>query len=204
MKYKIFKKDFGEPYFILDKLQESKLPDPETPNTPELVAHDLVEHVNGIKHIGTIEDELEALGAAYLTRYIWDEISLDGLRHDTISLFDYFQSTNRLLKSPRANKRSRIIDSRSLECWLDPIRKKLSKDEHPVMVEHFMSAAENLIQRGASKLLNKYDNAVHANMLFNNIVTALKESEEYPIVEFNLVIRHYKAHIESPYIKELL
>jgi hypothetical protein len=33
-----------------------------------LIAHDLIEHVNGVQHIGTINDELEALGAMWYVR----------------------------------------------------------------------------------------------------------------------------------------
>jgi hypothetical protein len=33
-----------------------------------LTAHDVLEHVNGAEHIGSIDDELEALGAAWYTR----------------------------------------------------------------------------------------------------------------------------------------
>lgn len=32
------------------------------------VAHDLIEHVNGVQHIGSIDDELEALGALWYVR----------------------------------------------------------------------------------------------------------------------------------------
>lgn len=39
-----------------------------------LIAHDLIEHVNGPKHIGSIDDELEALGASVYVRAQWGEL----------------------------------------------------------------------------------------------------------------------------------
>lgn len=43
-----------------------------------LLAHDLVEHVNGVHEIGTIDDELEALGGIWYTRGQWGEMRRDG------------------------------------------------------------------------------------------------------------------------------
>jgi hypothetical protein len=40
-----------------------------------LIAHDLIEHVNGLEAIGTIDDELEALGAIWYTRGRHNDIS---------------------------------------------------------------------------------------------------------------------------------
>lgn len=43
------------------------------------IAHDLIEHVNGPEQIGTIDDELEALGAIWYVRGQWGELRRDGL-----------------------------------------------------------------------------------------------------------------------------
>ena len=43
-----------------------------------LIAHDLIEHVNGLSHIGSIDDELEALGAIWYTRGQWGDLNRDG------------------------------------------------------------------------------------------------------------------------------
>jgi hypothetical protein len=43
-----------------------------------LVAHDLLEHVNGTAHIGTIDDELEALGGIWFVRGQHADLTRDG------------------------------------------------------------------------------------------------------------------------------
>lgn len=43
-----------------------------------LIAHDLIEHVNGPSKIGTIDDELEALGAIWYVRGQHGQLSRDG------------------------------------------------------------------------------------------------------------------------------
>ena len=42
------------------------------------IAHDLLEHVNGVQHIGSIDDELEALGALWFTRGQFNDLRRDG------------------------------------------------------------------------------------------------------------------------------
>jgi len=43
------------------------------------VTHDLVEHVNGLSQIGTVHDELEALGAIWVTRGVHADLRRDGI-----------------------------------------------------------------------------------------------------------------------------
>lgn len=43
------------------------------------IAHDLIEHINGAKYIGTIDDELEALGAIWYVRGQHGELRRDGV-----------------------------------------------------------------------------------------------------------------------------
>jgi hypothetical protein len=44
-----------------------------------LIAHDLIEHVNGIERIGSIDDELEALGAIWYVRGQHSDLSRNGV-----------------------------------------------------------------------------------------------------------------------------
>jgi len=46
----------------------------DEPGTPTSIAHDLVEHVNGLEAIGTIGDELMALGAMWKCRGQWGDM----------------------------------------------------------------------------------------------------------------------------------
>lgn len=51
-----------------------------------LIAHDVIEHVNGVERIGSIADELEALGAIWYVRGQHGELNRDGAgSHYTIA-----------------------------------------------------------------------------------------------------------------------
>lgn len=57
------------------------MPRDETTNAAHdgrTIAHDLIEHVNGPEKIGTIDDELEALGAIWYVRGQHSDLSRDG------------------------------------------------------------------------------------------------------------------------------
>lgn len=58
------------------------MPRTETTNAAAdgvIIAHDLLEHVNGIERIGSIDDELEALGAVWYVRGQFGELRRDGI-----------------------------------------------------------------------------------------------------------------------------
>lgn len=44
-----------------------------------LIAHDMIEHVNGVERIGSIDDELEALGAIYYVRGQHGQLNRNGV-----------------------------------------------------------------------------------------------------------------------------
>lgn len=48
-------------------------------NDGVLIAHDIIEHVNGPERIGSIDDELEALGAVWYVRGQYGELRRDGI-----------------------------------------------------------------------------------------------------------------------------
>jgi hypothetical protein len=60
-------------------LEGMRAPDGEVNSATEglLIAHDLIEHVNGAEEIGSIDDELEALGAIWFVRGQFNDLSRD-------------------------------------------------------------------------------------------------------------------------------
>jgi len=56
---------------------------------PHMVAHDVVEHVNGWENICTVEDELEALGAVIMSRVDPGELETRYLKADIINTYSY-------------------------------------------------------------------------------------------------------------------
>lgn len=52
---------------------------PMVANDGVLVAHDLLEHINGLTKIGSLDDELEALGAIWFIRGQHGQLRLDGI-----------------------------------------------------------------------------------------------------------------------------
>lgn len=51
-----------------------------------IVAHDIIEHVNGIEHIGTVSDEFQALGGVIFTRLDMHRVTEQSLMNALLSL----------------------------------------------------------------------------------------------------------------------
>jgi hypothetical protein len=69
-------RDMGEIGLCLEGM---RIPDGEVNSATEglLIAHDIIEHVNGAEQIGSIDDELEALGAIWFVRGQFNDLSRD-------------------------------------------------------------------------------------------------------------------------------
>jgi len=83
-----------------------------------VIAHDLLEHCNGIKSIGSVDDELEALGACWFIRgqhgYLRPEAindPVDGLARDVAMLADYYVRGGVPFHSTVPNTRPCIADA---------------------------------------------------------------------------------------------
>ena len=87
-----------------------------------LVAHDIMEHVNGLGEIGGVIDEVKAIGAAYFTRYETGyNVTLEGMKGDLLDVSRYTNYAftpivdNRLLEDAEEIGIKELADSVTLD-----------------------------------------------------------------------------------------
>ena len=162
-----------------------------------LIAHDIVEHVNGLREIGGLEDELEALGAIWLVRGQFADLNRPytsmhtperSLASDIVNIAQY---THRPLRYKRTNAFDYDEDFDSI---LEYAREQLREEEPFGMnVENYLIAVKHLMRTGARKLQRRFSRFMHpdsvANSAFWNIRNAIKRagSPDYEYQRFKLV-----------------
>lgn len=169
-----------------------------------VIAHDLIEHVNGVKHIGTIHDELQALGAVWFVRGQWGDLTRHARNGGTpyeILGRDVEMLAIKHVHNPveilRTGGRKRVdhIQNNLLEC-INEARKAVKMHRYDAfsgisntseaidaLLEDFYEAAAKLMRQGYDKAARKYETGLHANTLFWSIVEAV-EAER--LIEENL------------------
>lgn len=158
-----------------------------------LLAHDVVEHVNGYRNIGTVEDELQALGASWYTRGRWgDDITDGGIISDITNNLSYI--THRILEDSGVRPDTYEVDEfqyitteakyqmfNHYEHIEGKYRKNTKKSLKKVLGWLVMG------QRKAHKKYGRYGR-FQANNLFNHIREAIDETTGYPYYQYEL---HY-------------
>lgn len=193
------------------------------------IAHDICEHVNGIKSIGTIEDELEALAGIWWTRGQWGQLRRDrlGSAHspeeniawDVTNLFREWSMRG---YRPLKYKQTRDIGFDDqfeyiLEKGIESIHGELDDEEIDEAEKHFEEYREaciRLFRSGTNKFYRRWDgiagrhnryyqdSGLMANEVFWGIQEALKEAKdhiEYEGQEFKLHIDFDSARLEGVY-----
>ena len=183
-----------------------------------LVAHDLIEHVNGHESIGSIDDELEALGGVWNTRGQWGVLRRDNrgsmytpeqsIGSDVMNLgMIYMRGID--FRSPIPKTR----ETGDTEGWLDDVLEngkkdlisELQYDDEPIdfnRLNEYMRAAKHYIRQGYRKHVNKYGSDFEANNLFWNIADAVEpyiKHVEYQGQEFKLTINDRGVYCEENY-----
>lgn len=155
-----------------------------------LIAHDLLEHVNGARAIGTIEDELEALGAIWFVRGQFHELRRDNvgsaytvhqnIASDVVRMFrDWFYGAHLDTKAPRT--RPCDADADFLEviaCAERDMRRELDSDEDPREVVRRLREYRRVIlprmRIGYRKAARRFKgDAYAANRLFWEVAEAV-------------------------------
>lgn len=119
----------------------------------QLLAHDLVEHVNGPKRIGGIIDELEAMGAFWLARGCHDG-SYQGetsIALEWIQLWDYVVDGDTQLPKHYRESRDDTYNEELLTIGEIFIVNRPEAAEHP-----FVKHARAAFKRGAAKAQRRY------------------------------------------------
>lgn len=152
-----------------------------------LIAHDLLEHVNGIDKIGSIDDELEALGATWFVRGQFNDLS------KTYSMYNAIQhiaaEVTKLGTLYVLNKipfRTSIPKTRSgdheenfqdiIELGIKNLKKELNGRDYNInLLIEYKKTIIHYIRTGFRKARKKYNNPITVNNLFWNIANAIDE-----------------------------
>ena len=172
-----------------------------------LIAHDILEHQNGAKCIGTIDDELEALGGAWYIRGQHGELRRDSrgsmynvhesLAFDLSRMFrDHFEGCHSVSKAPRTVKCDADDDFNEIINYaLEQIPGELDSDfdkaEYNLALENYKKACLARLRIGYRKAYKRFEKygRFFANDLFWAITKATDnycKNAEYPEQEFML------------------
>lgn len=176
------------------------------------LTHDIVEHQNGARNIGTVEDELEAIGAIWVTRGQWGDFAHSGSGIDVLAaelsdLSYTLSSYDDQLKFKRYDHPWRLGQfgeefSQALAVGKDLASFEDIDLECPHQVA-FWSDAIPYMQLGARKALKRYGSGIWANTIFNRVREALEapfrwlEGEHQRFV-LDLNIKRGTAFCEEP------
>lgn len=152
-----------------------------------LIAHDLLEHVNGREHIGTVWDELEALGAIWQVRARHGELFTGRPQHHSVHV-DIASDLTRmfpewLMQGPYRPSGHRISTTRACEAdddFLDCIERARADipGEHDdcdrLEIEPYLTEALHRMRTGYRKALRKYGDGYKGANLFTAIREAIQ------------------------------
>ena len=140
-----------------------------------VLAHDLIEHGYGINSIGTIEDELMAVGATVGTRMQFGVVTDRGVAGDLISMYEYWNG--RKLKTP-------VTYRHDLDEDFDHIIKEFGKMIHEYIepnkpLDRFTESCKHLLRAGARRCVQRFGDFHAANKAFYNLEKDFEEKTRY-------------------------
>lgn len=178
---------------VCSGLPETK-DEPMASNDGVMIAHYLIEHVNGIKKIGAIKDELQALGAMWFTRGQWGDVNQlykpsyishrsigDDLSRLAVKFLEEYSDHKDLYTGiPKREKKDNIQEHLN-QCIKQGLKNvfielsyetKVSSNQKSVITE-FFNVASRIMRKGYDKIERKFESRVHANSLFWSIANAI-------------------------------
>lgn len=169
---------------------------PMVSNDGLLLAHDLIEHVNGLHKIGSIDDEIEALGSSYYIRGQTGQLRRDdfGSRYspeenyasDILNLFMYYNDGVDF-KTPIPKTRACIFDEafkEILNIGKHQIKQELeNEDIDRGRLETFLHASLHYLRKGYRKAKKRFPNAYKINNLFFALADELTKWVKSPKYE---------------------
>lgn len=180
-----------------------------------LIAHDLLEHVNGREHIGTVWDELEALGAIWQVRARHGELftgrpshygTHENLASDLVRMFPEWCAEG---APPRAHliKRTRPCDhDADLLEVIGYARRDLPRewegdDLDLTAMDCYLTEALHRMRTGYRKARRKYGDGYKGANLFTSIRDAIKGGypPEFEGMEYTLSYNQAGAFLTERY-----
>lgn len=160
-----------------------------------LLAHDLIEHVNGLREIGSIDDELEALGAIWYVRGQHDDLRRDNvgsmysvhenIASDVVRMFsDFFYGAHVTLNAPRTVACDADEDFREIiRCALKSTRAEVgdpdkSDDEIIAQEKAYIAVCLPRMRIGYRKARRKYEGRGRSRYAANNLFWEISDAVE--------------------------
>ena len=173
-----------------------------------LITHDILEHQNGITSIGSIDDELEALGGVWYVRGQHGTIRRNSfhspeedLQGDVMNLGMYFVDRNIEFRTPVPNTRPHLHDEsfkaiikggiRSLKRELDYMGEDLDRKR----MKQYKKACLHYMRAGFNKANRRYrGDANIAYSMFWRIADTVKPYTEHLIFEGQEFLLRYSQY----------
>lgn len=155
-----------------------------------VIAHDIMEHVNGLSNIGGVGEECEALGATFQTR-AWSGTlrspkdsnygmysALEGLANDLEYMYDVWASKGFEAAVP-TNELTVDIEDELTELYSFAMQALLANDsciiEPPTDCEEYLDACLTFMRVGYTKAIEKYPCRLEAMETFFAIAEAIDD-----------------------------
>lgn len=178
-----------------------------------LVAHDIIEHVNGVGMIGEPWDELEALGASWCVRGRWCDYpgissAEEGVANDLVFVFeDWLQNRWAPRSHQYRHTKSHYCDE-DFDAIIDLGRKRIVSDiayhdeDYCTLgdVDTYLIEAKHRMRIGYRKAHRKYGDRFYGGNLFHRIedaVNNLKREEYFEGQTFRLRYNDVEAFCEE-------
>lgn len=170
------------------------------------LAHDLLEHQSGVEAIGSVGDELVALGAVWWVRGQWGDLSRDGigsayspeesLAADVAHMFEQWDNVGFDAPTPRtrANGAYDAAVEAIIECARKEIRAEHENANYGGRLDAYLDAARHFMRRGVTLVKRRWQNEPHrANAQFWAIAEAARAYLGRPDYEGQLLRLRYGA-----------
>lgn len=177
-----------------------------------IIAHDIIEHQQGLKNIGTLEDELIALGGITYTRVVTGELQTPiftgekSLSFDIARMFEYY--SEKCYRSGKKYYPKRLLEDYEYDSIMETIqiaRKSLIlnedeewyyDDDRKKYIEPYLSWCKHLMLHGVYKAEKRFGNnhvALHVFKMIEEEVNRHSKWIDYEGQEFILGYTHSKA-----------
>lgn len=145
------------------------------------LAHDLLEHQNGFEGMGTVEDELEALGASLFVRGSFRSTARDGGR----CIFEAVAWNIEHMWAIRPGLRSCTYRGAKLGAECVNVALEIAKEKFVYIDEAFWQTAWHYMVRGYDKAVRRFGkhNQALVNEQFFNLIEAIDERIEGGVEE---------------------
>lgn len=150
-----------------------------------LIAHDIVEHQNGAKNIGTIDDELEAMGGIWHTRGRWGDF--DSPHYSThynigSEIANLFRDQGYWTRPANGTHIHEDLEEDLDEIMVEA--KKIIKAEayeHADLVgsDEFLEAARRRFRIGYRKATKRFGSDFSSNCVYRNIRHAVEKTVKH-------------------------